>query len=35
MTSPLWQKVKITKDCFDESEEEWKKTGLKLNILKN
>ena len=34
MTSPLWQKVKWTKEPLDESEREGEKVGLKLNIQK-
>ena len=34
MTSPLWQKVKRTKEALDEEKEEGEKVGLKLNIQK-
>ena len=34
MTSPLWQKVKKTKEPLGEEKEESEKVGLKLNIQK-
>ena len=34
MTTLQWQKVKRTKEPFDESERMSEKTGLKLNIQK-
>ena len=34
MTSPLWQKVKRTKEALDEEKEEGEKVDLKLNIQK-
>ena len=34
MTPPLWQKIRRTKEPFDESEEESEEVGLKFNIQK-